>query len=232
MNKHLKTAILGYIGKSVKLDLDLKAEEMLASLCGNNSQGYGARIPKFIIENTTLTLSSPAKGEGDAIIYSKSHKYCLVEDEYYEELIRKLIEIKVSVCDIKTNSTFSIVRIKPREKLDYYIVCLVDLVIPEGEDKPVNVIGYFYLLPASYIEKSSDFKTTTAMGTKEVNEGNPDAELRFTIEKEDAFEKFGKYNLSRGTSFIDLKEAIDYLNNGKVAPKPSKIKKKKETTSV
>lgn len=226
INIYLKQGIVGNLGKNIKLDLNIKAEEMLASLSANNPQGYGARVPQFIIENTSLTLSPPSKNEGDAILYSDSTKYCLLKNTYITETTRKIAEIKVSYPDNKTNSTFAILRTKPTQKIDYYIVCLVDVIIPEGEKYPVNYIGHFYVLPAAYIDESPDFKRTPAMGTKEANQGNANVELRFTIDKQEAFEKFGKYNIARGTSFFDLKECIDYLNNG-TNPKLTETKKTK-----
>jgi hypothetical protein len=215
INPHLKNAIVGYHGKNRKLNLNLKAEECLADLSGNNSQGYGARIAKFIIKNTSLQLSPPNNNEGDAILYSVSTKFSLLKNLYTSQILRKLLEIKVSFCDLETNSTFAILRIKPTQKLDYYILCLIDLVIPEGATKPIDYIGYFYVISAAYIEQSDDFKRTSVIGTKEANKGNVNVELRFTIKKEEAFEKFGKHNMARGTSFFDIRDCINSLNNAK-----------------
>jgi hypothetical protein len=235
MNPYLKQGRLGYVGKNIKLDLNSKAEEMLAALSANNTQGYGARIPQFIIENSSLTLSPPSKNEGDAILYIASSKFSLIDNKYITEIVRKLIEIKVSYCDINTNSTFAIVRTKPTQKLDYYIICLVERIFNENNVKkitPDNYVGYFYLLPAAYVDESPDFKRNAAGGTREANKDNKNIELRFTIEKEEAFEKFGKYNLSRGTSFNDLVECIDYLNNVDVTNITTKELKKKKKLKV
>lgn len=215
MNPHLKNALIGHVGKNRKLDTNLKAEECLATLAPNNPQGYGARIPKFIIENTSLILSPPNNNEGDAILYSVSNKFSLLENRYIPTIVRKLLEIKVSYCDNKTNSTFAILRIKPTQKLNYYIICLIDVIIPEGEKRPTNYIGYFYVLSAAYIEESNDFKRTPCTGTVDANEGSTNIELRFTVKKEEAFEKFGKHNIARGTSFFDVRDCIDSLNNAK-----------------
>ena len=218
-NHYLKQGIIAYKGKTRQLDATIKPEEAVASLYGNNSQGYGARLQKYIIENTCLKPSPPKDNKGDGLLSVLSKKFNLLLNKLVVTIIERVFEIKVTYTDSKNNSTFAILRIKPTQKIDYYIICLVDIVIPPGEELPVDFVAYFYCLPAWYIEESDEIKRNAVNGTEEANKNNQDIEMRFTLKKEDAFEKFGKYNLLRGTSFSDLQEYLEYLNSNTPAVK-------------
>lgn len=213
MNKYLRLGINGYECKTITIDEDIKPEELASALAGTNSQRYGAEWERYIRKHCEMHISPPKKNRGDGYVYSKSEKYNLEKDLYEVMKHTRYFEIKTSYADLKTNSTFAILRIKPTQKLDYYILCLVEPVIVPEEKDPVNYLAYFYCLPAEYIEKSEDMKRYACVGTEEANENNDNIELRITIKKEEAFEKFGKYNISRGTSFKDLQDCVKMIGN-------------------
>jgi hypothetical protein len=223
-NAFLEIGSIGHCIKNFPLDLtNTRVEETISTFVGKSSQKYGAEFEKLVRELTCLELSSPQNNDGDAFLYSKSTKFNLEENRNSTIRIRNVLEKKITIVDRYGN--FSIDRIKPTQNLDYYIILLVDVILPDdvkddeiveyfcGVKKPKNIIGYFYCLPAAYIEKSEDFKRPIINGTKKANINNQDPELKITIKKETAFQKFKEYNHLRGTSFTDLLEYLNYLNN-------------------
>ena len=223
-NIYLKMGINAYRGKIRQVDYTIKVEESISALYSKNSQGYSTALEKLIKDIAEMVTSPSTDNAGDAVVYSKSAKFSLAENTYIITRKNKIIEIKVSYCNSTTNSTFAIVRLKPTQIIDHYIILLVDMIFPEEnlevidleEKDPIDIIGYFYCLPAWYVEHSEDFKRVPVNGTDEANKNNKDIETRMTINKQDAFEKFGKLNQSRGTSVIDLVEYLQYLNNDDV----------------
>jgi hypothetical protein len=226
-NAFLEIGSMGYCIKNYPLDLiNTRVEETISTFVGKTPQRYGAEYEKLVRELTCLELSPPKNNEGDAFLYSKSIKFDLDENRYITTRTKKVFEKKISIVDKDGN--FSIDRIKPTQDLDYYVILLVDVILPDdvkddeiveyfcGVKKPKNIIGYFYCLTAAYVEKSEDFKRPIINGTIDANINNQDPELKITIKRETAFQKFKEHNLLRDTSFTDLREYLYYLNNDEI----------------
>lgn len=213
-NKYLKEFIKAHKGKTKEANYTIRFENLIADLYGKNSQAYSRDLESAIIDFTPLHGTNPKNNEGDAFLNVKSEKFDLLTEENVISVVRQIFEVKTSYCDTKKNKTFSIVRLKPTQIIDFYIILLVDPIIPKGEKVPINVVGHFYCLPAWYIESSGLFKITPVNGTAEANEGNDNIETRFTIDKKVAYDKFGAANVLSGTSFRSLLEYLIYLNGG------------------
>jgi len=213
-NKYLKEFIESHKKKTKEVDYTIRFENMIADLYGKNSQAYSRDLESAIIDFTPLHKTNPKNNEGDAFLNVKSEKYDLSAEENITSVVRRIFEVKTSYCDTKKNKTFSIVRLKPTQTIDFYIILLVDPIIPKGSKIPINVVGHFYCLPSWYVESSGLFKISPVNGTAEANEGNKNIETRFTIDKKVAYDKFGRANNLRGTSFRDLLDHLIYLNGG------------------
>ena len=226
MNQYLKNGNEARLGKTRKTNMNAKPEEFVAEAYSNSAQAYGHRIANFLIFWTKLLISPPADDRGDAYVNSKTHYFSLLYEKFIETISRIYFEIKVSYLDTRCD-TYAITRIRPKQNINYYIICLID---PDN-----NFESHYFCLPKSYIEESDDFKRSPMTGNKISNVNNNHIELRFTIKKEDAYEKFGKHTTLKGTSFYDLKEYIDYtscdeFSTDTVETKPTKVKSTNKMT--
>lgn len=224
-NAFLDDNTKGFCLKKTPLDIvGKRVEETIAIWAGTKvSQKYGAEYEKLIRDLSESLFISPTKDNaGDSYGYSKSTKFNLFEQRDIVTKRKIIYEKKMSILDV--NGCFAIDRIKPTQKIDKYLILLVDVIYPnelmgevatyiDGEMRPKDFVGYFYCIPASYIEKSNDLTRYVISGTKDANKNNHDPELKITVKKEDALKFFGEYNELRGTSITDLLEHLKYLNN-------------------
>jgi hypothetical protein len=169
-----------------EIDFNLPMAILITEIYRLNTQGYGAGIPKKIIQDSQGILTPCHPDFGDAYgIFKK---------------IKKFFELKSSYS--RKSGRYGIAHIRDYQTFDYFIICFVDR---EDNFKP-----YFYLLTKSFI--CDNFKLKAMNNTDKANKDNVNIDKTMSISKEKAYYMFGEANLLNGTSYQDL---MDFLRNAK-----------------
>lgn len=180
MSVYVKDAISKF-RRNKNIDMDLNFIDYVCDCYVKlNPCSYGKMVEKKIKTLINVENVKPSSNLGDF----KSNS--------------KFGEIKVSYLSAK--SMFNITHIRSWQKIDYYLLCMIDC-----ED---NFTPHFYLIPKYAIDKLS---LNPMNGTKDSNVDNKNVEYRVTLKKNSPSHKLlMKYNILKGS---DIKSLINHFNN-------------------
>jgi hypothetical protein len=144
-----------------------------------NPCSYGSRVAEKIRLMLDAYSVSPRDGRGDISL----------NNLFYEQKVSYLSNV---------NNSWSLTHLRPWQKFNYYIFCLVDC-----ED---NFSPNFYVIDKISINK---FNLGAMSGTSESNHNNSNIELRTNILKNsDSHKLLKKINLLSDTSFKSLEKFV------------------------
>lgn len=151
---------------------------------------YGQLFPKKILKDCGSMIGemSPLLDRGDLHIRREI-----------------FFEAKISYKGLK--GKYNIVNIRPWQKLDYYILCFVDI-----ED---NFNPKFYCVPHDAIINNSKINLNGMNNTKEINKHNTYVGMRTTIDSLDIEWVFKEHNLLKTTSYKSLLSFIKSKSKNK-----------------
>lgn len=164
--------------KEVHWENDLK-QFVCECYCKLNPCSYGIRVAEKVRLMLDVFSVNQRDGRGDIVF----------NNIFYEQKVSYLSNV---------NNSWSLTHLRPWQKFNYYIICLVDC------EENFNVD--FYVIDKMTINK---FNLTAMNGTLSSNHNNSNVEMRTSIVKNsEAHSVLKKNNKLKNTSFESLKSFI------------------------
>lgn len=123
-------------------------------------------------------------------------------DEMGDCSIRRSIHYEFKTSFLHLSGNFGIRNIRPWQNYDYFILCFVDT-----SEKKFKT--YFYCVPKEVVINNPFLNLGQMNSTKDANKGNDKIALATTFNSFEHTRLFGKHNILKGTSYLQLMKYID-----------------------